>query len=186
MNYCIYVDNSNLFIEGQRLSAVRQGYAVDIRDAMERRIFDFNWNIDYGKLHDFLSKQGILKSVKLWGSIPPTDSFWKMVESKGFQVRTFERGVSGQEKKVDVAIAHQLTKDVYSGVINKSEDTIVLVAGDKDFVPVIEDLVSEGYNVHIVFWNHAARELKDSASYFINLNPQIEVIRNGGPKIQSI
>jgi len=179
----VYVDNSNLFIEGQRLSAVRKGYASDIYDAQYRNVFDYGWNVDYGKLHTFLSGQGgTLTSVKLWGSIPPSDPFWKMVESKGFEVTTFMRGVSGQEKKVDVAIAHQLTKDVYSGIITKEDSRIILVAGDKDFVPVIEDLVAGGHNVHIAFWNHAARELKESASFFMNLDGQLDSLKNGGPR----
>ncbi len=183
MKLFVFVDNSNLFIEGQRLAAVRSGFAVDIVDASNRHIFDFSWNIDYGKLHAFLSNQGgELTSVKLWGSIPPSDTFWKMVEQKGFDVRTFQRGQSGQEKKVDVAIAHQLTKDVYTGKIKKEESIIILVAGDKDFVPVVEDLVSEGYTIHIAFWNNASRELKEAATYFINLDSQHEQIRNGGPR----
>jgi uncharacterized LabA/DUF88 family protein len=182
MNLYVYIDNSNLFIEGQRLSAVSKGFAVNIWDAVERRVFDFSWNLDYGKLHEFLTKQGAtLAASKLWGSIPPTDSFWKMVESKGFQVKTFERSQSG-EKKVDVAIAHNMTKDVYSGAIPKDNSTIILVAGDKDFVPVVQDLVNEQYNVHVCFWSHAARELKESASYFINLDAQLENLKGKGPK----
>jgi hypothetical protein len=181
MKLYVYIDNSNLFIEGQRLAAVKVGYATDIWDAMQRNVFDFRWNIDYGKLHSFFSDLGgELASVKLWGSIPPNDSFWKLVESKGFLVRTFERSPSG-EKKVDTAIVHQITKDVYSGFIPKAESTIILVAGDKDFVPLIEDLTTEGYSIYIAFWNHCAKELKDKASYFINLDNQHEKLKGSGP-----
>ena len=49
-----YVDNSNVYIEGQRLAAVKKGMAMDLQDAFYRKIFDFTWNIDYGKLHQFL------------------------------------------------------------------------------------------------------------------------------------
>ena len=49
-----YVDNSNLFIEGQRVSAVAKGMAVDIYDAIERQIFDFSWQPDYGNLHQLI------------------------------------------------------------------------------------------------------------------------------------
>ncbi len=182
MKLFVYIDNSNLFIEGQRVSAVKKGYAFDLWDANDRRIFDYDWNVDYGKLSAFLSQQvGDLEAVKLWGSVPPPDSFWKMVESRGFEVKTFQRGASGQEKKVDVAIAHQLTKDVYSGVISKEGSIIVLVAGDKDFVPVVEDFVQQGYTVHLAFWNHAARELKEAASYFINLDSQHDNLKGLGP-----
>ncbi len=36
-----YVDNSNVYIEGQRVAAVSKGTAQDIEDAISRRIFDF-------------------------------------------------------------------------------------------------------------------------------------------------
>jgi len=34
----VYVDNSNLWIEGMRVSAVRKGLAADAKDAMNRHI----------------------------------------------------------------------------------------------------------------------------------------------------
>ena len=49
-----YIDNSNLFIEGRRVAAVENGMAPNIYDAMNFRIFDHSWNVDYGKLHQFL------------------------------------------------------------------------------------------------------------------------------------
>lgn len=112
----------------------------------------------------------------------PSDSFLKLVEDKGFSERTFQRGVDGRERKVDVAIATQITKDVYSGGIDKENGIIILISGDKDFVPMVETVTSEGYTVHIVFWNHAARELKEAATYFINLDPVLDRIKNGGPR----
>ena len=167
----VYVDNSNVFIEAQRVAAVRKGLASDIWDAMERRIFDFTYKLDYGKLHEHFC--GIDKSeigcAQLWGSPPPSDSFWKMVQHQGFEVKTYERNASNKEKKVDVAIAHAITKDAYT-VIDKLNSEIVLVAGDKDYVPVIEDLKEGGYKVVVMFWEHAAKELKDSASEFISLD----------------
>jgi hypothetical protein len=36
----VYVDNSNVFIEGQRVSAVAKGMAMNIYDAMENRVLD--------------------------------------------------------------------------------------------------------------------------------------------------
>lgn len=166
-----YIDNSNVFIEAQRVSAVRKKMAADIYDAMDRRVFDFSYKLDYGKLYEYFcgENNNEIGCAKLWGSPPPSDSFWKMVEKKGFEVVTYERNAAGKEKKVDVAIAHSITKDAYTKV-NKNDAEIVLVAGDKDYVPVIEDLKSEGYRIVVVFWDHAAKELRDSASKFISLN----------------
>ena len=86
-----YVDNSNVFIEGQRVSAVAKRMAYDIQDAHDRRIFDTSWRIDYGRLHEFIC--GELHEIgcaKLWGSPPPSDSFWRMVESKGWEVENVD------------------------------------------------------------------------------------------------
>lgn len=163
-----YVDNSNFFIEGQRLAAVESGMALDLSDAFERRIFDFSWQPDYGKLHQLIcGDKKEIGCAKLWGSPPPSDSFWKMVERKGFKVKTYEKS-HGKEKKVDVAIAYEIAKD--SAKMDKSEAEIILVAGDKDFVPVVQDLAEEGFSVCVAFWDHAAIELKQSGSSFFSLN----------------
>lgn len=166
-----YIDNSNVFIEAQRVAAVRANMAADIYDAMERRVFDFSYKLDYGKLYEYFcgENQSEIGCAKLWGSPPPSDSFWKMVKHKGFEVVTYDRNAAGKEKKVDVAIAYAITKDAYTN-INKDDAEIVLVAGDKDYVPVIEDLKKEGFRVVVVFWEHAAKELKEVATKFVSLN----------------
>jgi hypothetical protein len=167
LNYT-YVDNSNVFIEGQRVAAVERGLAIDIEDALDRRVFDFSWNLDYGRLHQLIcGDKSEIGCAKLWGSLPPKDSFWEMVKRKGFQVQTFDRSF-GKEKKVDVAIAYTIAKDAPK--IDKANSEITLVAGDKDFVPVVQDLVADGYKVCVAFWDHAATEMKQSATSFFSLN----------------
>jgi len=172
-----YGDNSNLFIEGRRVSAVAKGLAPNIYDAMNNRVLDQSWDIDYGKLHTFLcgTDKKEIGGARLWGSPPPSDSFWKMVERKGFGVQTFERNAANKEKKLDMAIGHRMTKEAYT-IIDKANDEIALVAGDKDFVPVVVDLVAEGFTVVVVFWDHAAKELKDVASSFLSLNSHLNHI----------
>lgn len=176
MTIFTYVDNSNFFIEGQRTAAVQNGLATDIYDAIEMEIFDHSWHPDYGRLHQFAcGDEENIGRAKLWGSPPPGDSFWDMVEEEGFDVKTFDKSVSGEEKKVDTAITHQITKDAYSK-IEKEESEIVIVSGDKDYMPVVEDLVSGGYEVSIYFWSHAAGELKAAASNFISLDDYLDYL----------
>ncbi len=141
--------------------------AKNIYEAMGGFIVDPAWNIDYGKLYQFLCGEDAV--ARLWGSPPPGDSFWNMVERKGFTVTVYEKNVANHEKKVDVAIGHRMTKDAYT-VIDKSKDELLLVSGDADFMPVITDLVSEGFKVEVAFWDHAAREVRDAASKFISLD----------------
>lgn len=168
-----YVDNSNLFIEGRRLSAVRKGIdgVRNMYEAINLKTFDNDWSIDYGRLHEFLcgTEQSEIGGARLWGSPPPQDTFWNYVRRQGFDVQTYERS-AGKEKKVDTAIAYQIGKD--SGkIIDQENDIIVIAAGDKDYMPCIEDLTADGFNVHVAFWGHAAREVQEAATKFINLDP---------------
>jgi hypothetical protein len=54
MNNFTYVDNSNVYIEGCRISAVRRKMpgAETIIDAMNNRVVDMSWQVDYGRLHE--------------------------------------------------------------------------------------------------------------------------------------
>ena len=179
MKSYIYIDNSNVFIEGQRVAAVNSGMASDIFDAIDRRVFDFSYKLDYGKLYEYLCGDGTeIGCANLWGSPPPSDSFWKMVERKGFEVKTYDRNASNKEKKIDVAIAHKITKDTYTKILHEKDTSeIVLVAGDRDYIPLIEDLKNEGFRIVVVFWEHAAKELKEKATKFINLNDYFKYLQ---------
>ncbi len=168
MTSYVYIDNSNLYIEGCRVSAVNKGMAKSIEHAMGIGIVDHTWQLDYGKLYQFVCGNNAI--ARLWGSPPPGDSFWNMLDKKGFNPTVYERGIGGGEKKVDVAIGHRMTKDAYT-IIDRKKDEMLLVAGDKDFMPVISDLISEGFRVEAAFWDQAAREVRESVQKFISLTP---------------
>ena len=68
-----------------------------------------------------------------------------------------------------------MTRDAYRNA--KSGDIFTLVAGDADYVPAIEQLKKDGFRVDVVFWEHAAAELKRVCSNFVSLNPHLETIR---------
>jgi hypothetical protein len=67
MDY-IYVDNSNLYIEGRRVSAVANGLAESIVDTMNDGIFDHGYTMSFGKLHEFLTGNDLTK-IKRVGSV---------------------------------------------------------------------------------------------------------------------
>ncbi|MEY5038919.1 MAG: hypothetical protein RL472_2025, partial [Pseudomonadota bacterium] len=92
-----YIDNSNIFIEGCRVSAVKKGLAKNIYEAMGSGIVDHTWQLDYGRLYDFLCVEGDV--ARLWGSPPPGDTFWDMLERKGFNPTVYAKNVANQEKK---------------------------------------------------------------------------------------
>jgi uncharacterized LabA/DUF88 family protein len=183
MDY-IYVDNSNLYIEGRRVSAVAQGLATDIVQAMNDGILDQGYTISFGKLHEFLCGQDKrqIKRAALFGSRPPpNDGIWVYAKRAGFELHLEDRNYNNKEKKIDTGIATLLTKDAYKSDAYKSgkpaDDTFVLVAGDSDYVPTIKELQADGFKVEVVFWNHAARELRSVATKFIGIDQYLENLR---------
>ncbi|WP_036101716.1 NYN domain-containing protein [Lysobacter capsici] len=175
----VYVDNSNLYIEGRRVSAVVQGVSENIYDAMRDGIFDHGYTISFGKLHEFLcgSDKRAIKRAALFGSRPPpNDGIWTFAQRAGFELHLEDRNFRNKEKKIDTGIATLLTKDAYKSG-DPHEDVFVLVAGDADYVPTINELKKDGYFVEVVFWDHASRELKEAASRFVGLNKHLENLR---------
>ena len=171
----VYVDNSNIFIEGKRVKAVESGLAMNIYDAMSNRILEQSYKIDFGKLHDFIAgaDRRKIKRCMLFGSRPPSsDTIWEIAKRAGFEVVTEDRNVANKEKKIDTGIVAAMTKDAYT-LVDKANDVITLVAGDADFVPSVRMLVEDGFNVEVAFWGHAARELQEVCTKFIDLNPSL-------------
>lgn len=176
-NY-LYVDNSNVWIEGMHVSAVKQGIAPDLRTAQEQNICDHGWSYDFGKLLKFAGgeREDIGRAILYGSRPPPNDSLWKMAERVGFEVIVFDRNVKNKEKKVDTSIAVSMTEDSYERA-KKGADEITLVAGDRDHVPAVERLIQRGFTVHVVFWDHAAKELREAGSTFTSLNKYLDFLR---------
>jgi len=179
MAYFIYVDNSNLFIEGKRVSAVVRGLAMNIYDAMTNRIIDYDYTISFGRLHEFVvgtDQTQIARAVLFGSRPPPNDSIWKYAKSAGFELVLEDRNIANKEKKIDTGIVSAMVRDAYKRA-DLAKDTLVLVAGDGDFVPAVRDLVDDGFRVEVIFWDHISKELKETASSFISLNEHLEFLR---------
>jgi len=86
----------------------------------------------------------------------------------GLRVIAYDRG-HGHEKKIDTGIATEMASGPLDYKLDPS-DRFVLVGGDRDFVPPVLKLKSWGYEVTVVFWDHASRELVEAASTFRSLN----------------
>ena len=174
----VYVDNSNVFIEGMRLSAVKRGMALDINDAIASSTVDFEYRMDFFKLYRFVTggnKSSVARAVMFGSGSLENDNVRTMAEQAGFEVKTHGRNLSNKEKKVDTDIVTEMVRDAYKNA--NVGDTFNLVAGDKDYVPPVERLISDGMKVDVIFWDHAAGELKDACSNFISLNEHLEVLK---------
>lgn len=174
----LYVDNSNVWIEGMHVSAVKVGIAPDLWTALENKICDYGWKIDFGKLFQFAGgDKADVKRAALFGSRPPpNDSLWEAAKRKGFQVHVYDRSVKNREKKIDTDIVATMMEDSFT-ILDPKADEITLVAGDADYVPAIEKLRNRGITFHVVFWAHAARELREAATKFVALDPYLDHLR---------
>ncbi|MDQ3801930.1 MAG: NYN domain-containing protein [Acidobacteriota bacterium] len=172
----IYVDNSNIFIEGKRIAAIRQGLAKNAAHANDNGIVDHTFRLDFGELYDFVAdyNPGKVARAVLFGSSPPeSDKVWEIAQRVGFEAIVVSRNAVNQEKKVDTGIVAAMVRDAYTRA-DKTKDTITLVAGDSDYVPAVELLTADGFRVEVVFWSSASSELKSVCSKFIELDRYLE------------
>lgn len=175
----IYVDNSNVFIEGKRVSAVRNGLAPNIWDAFEYRILDNDYRMSFGKLYEFVAGADRSDTARamLFGSRPPeNDAIWDIAKRAGWEVITHDRNFSNKEKKIDTGIVTEMTRDAYKNA-KAGADIFTIVSGDNDYVPTVERLRGDGFQVDVVFWEHAGKELREVASNFISLDAHLDTLR---------
>ena len=177
MGYFVFVDNSNVWIEGKYVSAVKRGFAKNVFEAHSNNCQDYGWAIDFGRLLYTVTETNIadVKKAVLFGSKPTDkDSLWNAMEKSGFEVRNHPRNVSNKEKKIDTGIVASLMETLYTEA--QEGDEFVLVMGDADFVPVMEKIHKRGMKATVAFWSHASGELKMASDKFIDLNTVIDSI----------
>ena len=177
MAYFVFVDNSNVWIEGKFVSAVKKGWANSVPEAHHYVIQDNAWRIDFGKLLDLVTDGHATEVTHaiLYGSTPPkNDSLWNAMRAAQFEVSTLDRSVANKEKAIDTSIVHQIDKCLYCEA--DEGDIFVLVMGDKDFLPSVEAIREKNCVARIAFWNQASGELTSEADEFLDLTDHIEEI----------
>lgn len=175
----VYVDNSNVWIEGMRVSAVRTGKAPNLYAAMNDNTTDHDWGYDFGKLYGAVCPEGAqIGRSSLFGSRPPqNDELWDMARHGGFEVFVFDRNLSNKEKEVDVAIATQMMEDSFLYMKVERGDRVVLLSGDRDYVPTLKSLSGRGIPTTVVFWEHGtSHDLRAVAEDFFALDHVFEAI----------
>jgi len=179
MTQLAYVDSSNLFIEAQKVSAVARGMAHSLHDARQRGILDVGYRLDLYRLMALLTRTEAPARAVLFGSTTEgNEGVWRHAAQAGFEVVTVERGFSGKEKRVDTSLVTRLCRDVYRSA-DPRRDRISLVAGDGDYEPVVTQLVADGFQVTVLYWSHASRELREAATAFHALDPYVAKLALG-------
>ncbi len=114
----------------------------------------------------------------LYGSRPPDeDSVWRRIRDDGFDVKLFDRNIRNKEKGTDVEMAMDIAEPVLA--VNPPQ-TIVIAAGDADYLPAVGRARAKRWKVEVWFWSNAAVELKDAADKFYPLEAHFNFLRLGG------
>ena len=124
----IFVDDQNLF-----WGALNSGQSRDYR-------------VDFGRLLTAASKgedgrSRFVGSAYIAGVIPDDDSFWRIAERQGFKVKRGYLSSSGgyqRSKQDDAYLITEITSTLYE---QPAPSTVVLVAGDADYVPPCFELM---------------------------------------------
>ena len=172
----VYVDNSNVWIEGKRVAAVKKGVVFNIEDAIRYNVLDHSYRLDFGHLHEFVAGNdpSRIKRAVLFGSKPPpNDTLWEVARRHGFETIIENRNRRGKEKRIDTGIVTMMMEDAYTKA-NRETDTLTLVAGDGDYVPTFKALMKAGFTVEVVFWGHASKDLKRHCARFVNMNSYLK------------
>ncbi len=174
MRSYIFVDNSNIFIEGQKAAAMAENSETQGK----------LYRLDFGRLFRYLTPKGSTAFFqldselfpKLYGSEPPPlDTLWQILKQMGVGLKVFQRNPRGIEKRVDAALIIDVSRLVYK-LQPKPDGEIVIVAGDLDYYDLVGLAKGAGWNVRIVCWRHATAGPLQSLSAFEDLTPQIKTV----------
>jgi uncharacterized LabA/DUF88 family protein len=161
------VDNRvAIFIDGQNyFNAIRhRGLKIDLNKLA------YALAAPYGRL---------VYKLYVTGVLPATDGFVKgrrfldALRYQGWLVKEYvlrERGWGWTEKGVDVCIATKLVK----GAMGNLYDVAILLSGDQDFVPALEEVRQEGKRVVVAqFQDFVSCELAAAADEVVLLDSLI-------------
>jgi uncharacterized LabA/DUF88 family protein len=152
----IFVDDSNLWIEGKKTFAKARGLMDNISEDPRARI-------DIGKMTDAISKGRKIDALNFYGSRPPPhDTVWNKAKAAGYELNIFDRStISGREKMVDAALTADVMELLYEA---KEVGTIILVSGDADFCVAAKRALKKEWQVEVYGWkgniSHSYNELK--------------------------
>ncbi|MFZ0804141.1 MAG: NYN domain-containing protein [Terriglobales bacterium] len=167
----LVVDNSNIFIEGQKHSAAKKG--VQKQHPEEREPCDPSWRINFGELLVRLAEGRDIHAAILVGSRPPqNDGVWKSAKELGFSVTVHDRDSQHREKAVDTELVAQGTETICSA---PEPMTLVIASGDRDFIPLVSVAHRRKWTVEMAAFSSAFSATGDMATTVDKVRPLEEM-----------
>lgn len=169
-------DNSNVLLEGRRFAEMKRKGPPKLG-----AFLDQSYEIDWGKFL-YVVKETDTRALAdvpfLYGSRPPPqDSVWERIRDDGFDVKVFDRNIRNKEKGVDMEMGMDIAERLHTV---RPPRTIVIAAGDADYVPAVTRAQSKGWKAEVWFWSNAAEQLRAAASRFCPLDNYLDYLRLGG------
>jgi uncharacterized LabA/DUF88 family protein len=130
--------------------------------------------IDFGRLLEFLRGNRRLVRAHAYAPTSPEphaeQQFLAVVKGVGYRITTKNyKTFSSGAKKADLDL--DMCMDIVRMVDAKAVDSVVLVSGDSDFLPLLEYCSDHGVRVEVAaFEDAAAAILRQSCDLFINLS----------------
>ncbi|MFI5272590.1 MAG: NYN domain-containing protein [Ktedonobacterales bacterium] len=154
-------------------STERVGVFVDVANVVYSAR-NLRIHLDFGRLLEFLRGNRRLIRAQAYAPTNPEpgaeQTFLTPVRGQGYRITTknYKTFASGA-KKADMDL--DLCMDVVRMVDARAVDTILLVSGDSDFLPLLEYASDRGVRVEVAaFDDAAAMILRQSCDLFINLS----------------
>ncbi|HEV8194503.1 MAG TPA: NYN domain-containing protein [Ktedonobacterales bacterium] len=159
-------------------STERVGVFVDVANLLYSAR-SLHVSVDFGQLLDFLRGNRRLVRAHAYAPTNPEpqaeQQFLSAVKGLGYRITTknYKTFASGA-KKADLDL--DMCMDIVRLVDASAVDTIVLVSGDSDFLPLLEYCSDRGVRVEVAaFEDAAAQILRQSCDLFINLSMVDEI-----------
>ena len=152
----VFVDDQNLFW-GITNDKYGKGYRLDFGRLL----------LEFVKGDDGRARP--VQSAYIAGVIPDDDYFWKVASNQGFEVRKGYLGTNNRSKQDDAYLITDIVSTIYE---KPGPSTIVLVAGDADYVPPLQKVLAKGWRSEIAFIGHSISvSLEPVAHCFRELSP---------------
>jgi uncharacterized LabA/DUF88 family protein len=145
----VFVDDQNLF----------WGITNDI--------YGKGYRMDFGRLlletaRGPDAKPRPVRSAYIAGVIPDDDYFWQVAKNQGFEVRRGYLGTNNRSKQDDAYLISEIVSTIYE---KPGPSTLVLVAGDADYMPPLEKVCAKGWRVEVAFIGHSVSAALDRVTH---------------------
>lgn len=159
-----------MFIDGENLSIRYKAMFAD-RDPADHVVYlpDVYLWTDYGNLAYYHQINVLRKNYYtcLRGDADKIENAQDALKQVGIEnPQVFKKNGTGRSKKVDISLAVDLVNHAY----RDNFDIAILVAGDEDYIPVVDSVKQAGKRV--VLWfidNGLSRNLKISSDHYFDM-----------------